>query len=239
MGSTRLPGKVLLPLDREYNLQHVINRAERCTMLDSVVVATSDRSRDDILQKLGEELDWTVFRGSEEDLLERYYRAARQYGGDVIVRITADCPLLSWRFVDAAVEELISENRNYVAASMTRTFPRGITAEVFDVESFDTVRDRVQKPYQREHVTPYYRENPDQFDLRNILSDEVFDRDDLINRTDLRLTLDEAEDYLLLRKIYNAAEYDKLLPLEEAITLVDDKGWDVLNQSVQQKSVRS
>jgi spore coat polysaccharide biosynthesis protein SpsF len=112
-----------------------------------------------------------------------------------------------------------------------------LTTEAFTFESFKEVEEASDERHHREHVTPYYRENPDEFDLYNVTSDEVFEEEFLHDRTDLRLTLDEADDYELLRRIYEGVEYDGIIDVTDAVRYVDEKRLSEINQHVEQKKV--
>ena len=112
-----------------------------------------------------------------------------------------------------------------------------MTTEAFTFESFSEVEETSDEPHQREHVTPYYYENPGEFELYNVTSDEVFDEEFLHNRTDLRLTLDEADDYELLRRIYEGVEYNGTMEIPDAVRYVDEEGIGEINQHVKQKKV--
>jgi spore coat polysaccharide biosynthesis protein SpsF len=165
------------------------------------------------------------------------FDAATAYGADTIVRITSDCPLIDPETIDIIVPRIHNENTEYASNTIRRTFPRGLDVEAFSYESFERVVSAATTRPEREHVTPYYRENPDEFDVVNIPSDEVFDDEQYFDRTDLRLTLDEAADYLLLRRIYDELEYTDIIPIREAIEYVDSEGLAELNESVRQKKI--
>jgi spore coat polysaccharide biosynthesis protein SpsF len=109
--------------------------------------------------------------------------------------------------------------------------------EAFTFDSFGEVEAVSDQPHQREHVTPYYYENPDTFELCNVRSDDVFDTESLHNRTDLRLTLDEADDYELLRRVYSEIEYDTIVDLAEAVNYIDEEELMKINQDIEQKNI--
>lgn len=237
MGSSRLPGKVMLPLDCQHALQHVCKRARAAETIDQVVVATTDKGRDDVIARFSDRWGFAPFRGKEDDVLGRIYQTALREEADIVVRITGDCPLLSHRYVDYAVRKLRNDDLDYVSCSFDITFPRGITAEAFTFESFQRVQREAADQQEREHVTVYYRENPDSFDVSNIVSTEVFDDPILHGRTDLRLTLDEAADYDLLKRVFDGVESDGLITLKDAVAYVDENDLGDINETVQQKQV--
>lgn len=237
MGSSRLPGKVLLPLDREHVLTHVVRRVDRADAVDETVVATSTEQSDDIVEWFGREHDVPVHRGSESDVSERMYEAARKHDADNVVRVTGDCPLIHPDTIDAVVSALQGDEVDYASNTISRTFPRGLDVEAFTMESFEQVRREGSQKRHREHVTPYYRENPDVFELTNVTSDTVFDDPRFEERADLRLTLDEADDYRVIREIYENLSYDAIVPIRDAIRYVDRHDLMEMNRSVSQKEL--
>lgn len=235
MGSTRLPGKVKLPLGNKHVLERVVERLEKSENVDEVVVATSTGKQDDIIEKIMSE-KVKVHRGSEEDVLGRMFEAAEKSDADTVVRITGDCPLLSPEVVDKVVEKLHEEDADYAANIIERTFPRGFDVEAFTFYSFRKVEEKSDQKHQREHVTPLYRES-DKFEKANVESSEVFDREKLINRTDLRLTLDEADDYLLLRKLFKELEDGELFNEQKIVRKLEEENLHEINREIEQKEV--
>lgn len=236
MGSTRLPGKVMLPLAADHAIKHVIRRVKSANSVANTMVATSNQTADDILAKYGSRLGANVFRGSESDVLGRLYDAARVSDADVVVRITGDCPLIDPGTIDTVVREVTEGSAQYAANIFERTFPRGLDVEAFTFQSFERVHEEASKPHHREHVTPYYRERPDTFTIKSVTSEDAFNEPQFQNRSDLRLTLDEADDYELLRQIYDNVPFDDILPIQEAIRYVDQNCLIDLNANVEQKS---
>ncbi|GAA0547391.1 hypothetical protein GCM10008994_22820 [Halorubrum ejinorense] len=164
------------------------------------------------------------------------YDAARTANADVIVRITGDCPLIDPGTIDAVVRPIQDGATQYAANIFERTFPRGLDVEAFTFESFERVANETTEPHHREHVTPYYREESERFKTASITSDTVFNDSQFQDRDDLRLTLDEAADYEVLRRIYDHVPYDDILPIRNAIRYVDENDLMELNASVEQKS---
>jgi spore coat polysaccharide biosynthesis protein SpsF len=236
-GSSRLPGKVMFPLGGEPVLSHVIKRVNAASEVDKTIVATSIQKQDNVIAQYTPSFGADVHRGSESNVLSRFYEVVRQVNPQIIVRITADCPLISPQFLDYSISQVQSSDVDYTSASLNRTFPRGVTAETFTAESFKTVYDESTQLRHQEHVTPYYRENPDKFNLLNIESVNLFDEEWLRNRTDLRLTLDEADDYRLLETVYREVKFEGILSLPEAIRYIDENDLSEINQGVEQKSI--
>ena len=237
-GSTRLPGKVMYPLDGQQTIAHVVDRVRSANEVDETLVATSTEPSDDVLEEYVPRFGAEVLRGSESNVLSRFERAVEQYDPDVVVRVTGDCPLVSPRFIDAIVDRIRTDDIDYVCAGLDRTFPRGVTCEAFTADSFDRVTKAAREPRHREHVTPYYREHPEEFELYNFRSSALFDEEWLQNRTDLRLTLDEADDYHLLETVYREIDYKGILDVRDAIRYIDENGLATINQDVEQKSVK-
>jgi spore coat polysaccharide biosynthesis protein SpsF len=236
VGSTRLPGKVMYPLNGRHVLEHVVARTESATLIDEVIVATSTEQQDDVIADRISHFVTDVFRGSESDVLGRMYDAARAADADVIVRITGDCPLIDPETIDAVVQPIQDGATQYAANIFERTFPRGLDVEAFTFKSFERVSNEATEPHHREHVTPYYREELGRFKTASITSDAVFDDSQFQDRDDLRLTLDEAADYEVLHRIYDRVPFDDILPTRNAIHYTDENELMELNASVEQKS---
>lgn len=236
MGSTRLPGKMMLPLRNEHVLTHDVRRISAAGKVDAVCVATSTNLADDIIARYAKRAGAEVFRGSESDVLDRVFKAAKETNADVVVRITGDCPLVDPKTIDAVIDPVADDQVDYAANIFERTFPRGLDVEAFTFESFREVHREATEPHHREHVTPYYREE-EHFATKSITSEDVFDDRNLQNRGDLRLTLDEADDYEVLRTIYENVQFEDIISIDDVIQYVDDEDLMELNTEVNQKSV--
>jgi spore coat polysaccharide biosynthesis protein SpsF len=225
----------MLPLDGSHVLTHDVKRVRNADAVDEVIVATSTKTADDIVARYADRAGATVFRGSEDDVLDRMFSAATAANAETVVRITGDCPLIDPDVIDVMVNCLDTEDLDYCSNTFERTFPRGLDAEVFTYESFEYVYENAKEPHHREHVTPYYRENDDQFKLVSVTSEEIFDEPWMQDRDDLRLTLDEVDDYELLREVYDQVEYGDILPIQDAVSVIDDQDLQKLNADVRQK----
>jgi spore coat polysaccharide biosynthesis protein SpsF len=235
MSSTRLPGKVMLPLADRHVLTQDVSRVS-ASGVDEVVVATSDLKADDIVARYAERAGATVFRGSESDVLGRMYGAATRSGADIVVRITADCPLISPTVIDGVVDRLVETGADYCSNTLDRSFPRGLDTEAVTFESFERVAEEATESSHREHVMPYYHANTERFERVNLSSEEVFDEPWMQNRDDLRLTLDEADDYEVLREVYDNVPSDGLIDIRDAVEYVDENDLMSLNAGVEQKA---
>jgi spore coat polysaccharide biosynthesis protein SpsF len=203
MGSTRLPGKMMLSLGCKETITRVIERVTDTETIDGVVVATTMKKPDSLLADWARHAGASVYRGSESDVLQRMVNAAAQYEADIIVRIAGDCPAVSPVIIDHAVSIFKQKDTDYVSNKLERTFPLGLDVEVFTMDSFAHVENVANQPKEREHVTVYYQEHPDEFSLHNFSSTELFDRKQYQDRTDIELVLDEPEDYILLNTIFS------------------------------------
>jgi spore coat polysaccharide biosynthesis protein SpsF len=205
------------------------------TSIDAVVIATSIKTADDAIEQFGIEHDVSIHRGSENNVQQRLFDAATAHDADILVRITADCPLIDPSTIDAVVSRAQKENVAYATNVFQRTFPRGLDVEAFSYESFEHVVSASTTQFEREHVTPYYRDNADEFEVENVASDAVFSGSQYVDRSDIRITLDEAADYRLLGRIYDEIEYTDTIPIREAIEYIDAEDLTELNADVEQK----
>jgi spore coat polysaccharide biosynthesis protein SpsF len=197
MGSTRLPGKVLLDLAGQPMLVRDIERIRRAKKIDDIVIATTTNPTDDKIISLCIENEWNYFRGSEDDVLDRYYRAAREYHVKTIVRITSDCPLIEPTIVDRIIEKFFALEPNIDYASNIfplRTFPRGLDTEVMSFSVLERCWKEETNSAYREHVTPYIHRHPDKFRIS-----EVNNERDL---SSLRWTVDTPEDFDFVSHVY-------------------------------------
>lgn len=196
MGSTRLPGKMLLPLfDGKGALQLMLERVRVATTLDRVVIATTDLDEDAPIAELCTRLGFDVFRGHPTDVLDRYYQCAMEHARDeVLVRLTGDCPLHDAAVIDRVVAFFRSGGYDYASNTHPPTYPDGLDTEVF---TFDALREAWEKGTfrsDREHVTYYIYNHPQDFRLGNLENNR--------DLSSLRWTLDEPADLEFMRKVY-------------------------------------
>jgi spore coat polysaccharide biosynthesis protein SpsF len=207
LGSTRLPRKVLEPIAGRSMLDWVVSRARAVERVTQVVVATT--AADHEIAAQSERLGVECVRGSEHDVLDRYAQAARASSADVVVRITADCPLLDPDVSSLVVRRFLSEQPDYASNGLVGSFPRGLDTEVFTREALEIAQREATRPYEREHVTPFLWQQPDRFRLLSIA--------DTADHSDLRLTVDTADDLALVRAIHErlgaAPSYPEILAL--------------------------
>lgn len=199
MGATRLPGKVLRSLCGQSVLGHVAARVRVARRLDEVVVATSGAARDDAVAVEGARLGVSCFRGSEEDVLARYYGAAEASGAQAVVRATADCPLFDGSLLDRMLAVFGEANRDgttvdYLSNVLRRTYPRGLDVEIFTFAALERAHHEATQPFEREHVTPYFYQHPDRFRLRSF--------EGTVDLSGHRWTLDTPEDWAFTEAVY-------------------------------------
>jgi spore coat polysaccharide biosynthesis protein SpsF len=201
MGATRLPGKVLRPLGDRSVLSHVIGRVTMASRLDSVMVATTDQAGDDAVAAECARLKVACFRGSEHDVLARYYGAAWEAHAQIVVRVTADCPLYDGTLLDRMLAEFGRLNAtgvavDYMSNVIKRTFPRGLDTEIFTFAALERTHQEATQPHEREHVTPFLYQHPELFCLHSFTNN--------VDLSDRRWTLDTPEDWRFIEAVYKA-----------------------------------
>lgn len=194
MGGTRLPGKVLKDIGGRTMLARVVRRARRATLVDKVVVATTCCLSAAAIVTECEQLGVRVFRGSELDVLDRYYWAAREYGAETIVRITADCPLIDPEIIDKVVGAFLEKKPDCAANTLTRAYPRGLGLSVMTMAALSRAWRETNKGYHRAHVTSYVHQHPNRFKLLAVVEDTDY--------SDHRWTVDTQEDLDFAREVY-------------------------------------
>jgi len=196
MGSTRLPNKVLLPLGKKTIIEQVVDRSMSTKTIDKVVVATTTQEKDDKLAELCKKKGYIYYRGSVNDVLDRYYQAAKKAGAKHVVRITGDCPLVDPEIIDYVIGQYLKKKVDYVSNSRpSTTYPDGLNVEVFSFKVLEKTWKEAKLQSEREHVTPYVWKNPKIFKLLEVKNDE-----DLSGH---RWTIDEKDDYKLLKNIFD------------------------------------
>ena len=196
MGSTRLPGKIMRSILGKTILIHDLERIKRMKTINGIVVATTILDEDDIIVDSVKNYDKTIgiYRGSQENVLERYYEAAMEFKTDIIVRITSDCPLIDPTISDLVVETFLENQCDYCCNNMPRTYPHGLDTEVFSFEALEKAWREAKATFEKEHVTEYIINNPDNFRLLNVSNDKILNN--------LRWTLDYLEDFTFIKEIY-------------------------------------
>jgi spore coat polysaccharide biosynthesis protein SpsF len=231
MGSSRLPGKVMLDLMGSTVLARVVQRLRRAKFTGELVIATTRNRVDDVIVSECDRIGVKVFRGEEEDVLDRYYGAARAFNADVIVRITSDCPLIEPEISDHTIRAFLERLPDYASNTLQRTFPRGMDTEIVTAQALMDAWKSAKQPYQRSHVTAYIYENPGLFDLLSVPGK--------VDHSWQRWTLDTPEDLRFIRAVYEHMDdpdnfnwLDVLSLLEQNPELLE------LNSHVTQKTLQ-
>ena len=202
MGSTRLPGKVLMEIAGKPMLWHVVERTKAAKTLDSVIVATTINPEDNAIEKLAQKEGWLLYRGSSEDVLDRYYRAAKKFDVDIIFRGSGDLPLIDPVIIDTCVKKLLKGKYDYISNFFNEEedksyFPRGLDIRVFSFKALEKANRNADLSYEREHVAPYIWKNKNnEFRIGDPV--EAMPK----YHGDYRLTVDYPEDFKLIEKIY-------------------------------------
>jgi spore coat polysaccharide biosynthesis protein SpsF len=211
MSSSRLPGKVLLPLAGKPVLAHVVQRTHACRNVDEVVVATSTDPSDDAISAWCQENKVRCFRGSLHDVLDRYYQAAKLHEAQAIVRITADCPALDTETVDEVIEGFL--NGEFAFYGLSGEFPDGLDCTVFSFRAIEKAWHEAKLPSEREHVGPYIEKNPQLFKSGRLVKYHGLSH--------MRWTLDEPRDYDFLSKVFDQLDNQKaLFTVEDVLRLL-------------------
>ncbi len=208
MSSTRLPGKVLAEVAGRPMLWHVVNRVSRARWIKRVIVATSENPADDSIARFCAQEGIACSRGSETDVLDRYYQAAREYSADVVVRITADCPLIDPVVVDRVVQSFFDKGCDYISNALHYTYPDGLDTEVFSFAALRQAWQEATRASEREHVTPYLRAG--KFRIANVENDVKISRP-------LRWTVDEPSDLDFVRRVFAAFSGKKDFGMEDVL----------------------
>ena len=231
MTSTRLPGKVLKTVLNKPLLEYQLERLREVKLADEVIIATTINSSDQPIIDLCDCLSIPFYRGSEEDVLSRYYEAAMQFQADTIVRITSDCPLIDPEIIDRVIDYYQQNHPNfdYVSNCLGRTYPRGMDTEVFSFKSLDEAFNQATAQGDREHVTPFiYR----QFDRYNLGQVNYFQ-----NHSEHRWTIDTLEDFELIKIIIESLYPSKpKFSLQDCLDLSSQNSeWRMINKYIEQK----
>ncbi|MEM5773686.1 MAG: glycosyltransferase family protein [Anaerolineaceae bacterium] len=197
MGSSRLPGKVLMDIAGKPMLQWVVDRVRLAKTIDEVVVATTDAPADEQIVEYCVRQGIAVTRGSQQDVLDRYYQAALKFKADVVVRVTADCPVIDPQVIDHTIKRFLEEKVDFAANRLPppwkRTYPIGLDTEVCTFAGLQRAWNEATEPFEREHVMPYFYDQEGRFRILLVNHDPDYGH--------LRWTVDTAQDLELVQKI--------------------------------------
>lgn len=217
MGSRRLPGKSMANLAGKPLLWHVLQRVKRSKQLDEIVLATTTKLEDDVLTQIARECGVSVFRGSENDLVDRYYQAARKFKADIVVRICADNPCLEPAEIDRIIEHHKRGESDFSSNTYNidgNGYPDGLGAEVFDFDTLEELWRVTKDPKHREHVHSYFYDNRDKYVIGTVPCPQEF------RRPELKLDVNTEEELKFIRAIY---EY--LYPRKKDFHITDIINW--------------
>jgi glutamate-1-semialdehyde aminotransferase/spore coat polysaccharide biosynthesis protein SpsF (cytidylyltransferase family)/predicted dehydrogenase len=225
MGSTRLPGKSMAEIEKRPMLWHVVQRVKRATLVDRVVVATSTSPADDAIENMCRENGVPCYRGSESDVLDRFYVAAHAEKASQVVRITADCPLIDPEVIDRVVRRFQRGDLDYASNAMVRNYPDGLDTEIFSFSALERAWHEATKTSEREHVTPYLRS--EKFRVANVENGST----SLYQR--YRWTVDEAEDLEFIRAVYKAFRGKDNFGMKDVLELIEKTpGLEKMNSEI-------
>ena len=223
MGSTRLPGKVMMRIREKPLLHYVINQVNQSKKLDNVIIATTTLAEDTQIVNYVNSLQENSFRGDAENVLNRYYECAKEYNADIIVRITADCPLIDPQIIDKCISKFQNSDFDYLSNTIKKEndmwdyyhngFPIGIALEVFTFNALKKAKNEAKKPSEKEHVSPYIVNNSNLFKLGNIENDE--------NQSDIRLTVDHQIDFDLIQIIIEHFKEYEYFSMEQLVSFLN------------------
>jgi len=223
--STRLPEKVLLnlPYGSGVNvLQQVIRRLKASKHINQIIIATTTDDADNKIVNTAKKENVLFFRGSKDNVLERYYLAARENGLDIIVRITSDCPCIDPEIVDEVISTHLNKQSDYTSNTLIRTYPVGLDVEVINLKTLEKCYNNAKKDLEKEHVTLYVHNNLDKFKTENVSLKGT-------DKSQIRITLDTEEDYALLCSLFDYLyEIDEFFKYKDIIQLFEGKPWLIL-----------
>ena len=208
-GSTRFPNKVFALIDGKPLLWHVVNRLKYAKKIDDIIVATTVSGKDDKIEEWCKENNVHCFRGSEENVLNRYYSASEAFPSDYVVRITADDPFKEPKVIDAVITKLIEEGYDHVTNNLPPSFPEGLDCEAFKKSALDRSEKEAETSFEREHVTQYIYHHPEIFKIGNVSNGE--------NLSYLRWTVDKDVDFEMVKAVYAHRN-----PAKKGILLMDE-----------------
>ena len=210
--SERLPNKVLKEIENLPMICHIINRVKKAKNIDQIILATSNTDTDKILLDIAKKFKIIGFAGDEKDVLDRFYNAAITYAANPIVRITGDCPLVDPILLDKMVEFYQANDYDYMSNTIERTFPDGLDIEIFSSEILEISNKEAKWLSEREHVTPYILKNQNDFRVYNYKNKQ--------NLSNLRWCVDEEDDLIMIRKIFQEMRPNQFFSTDDALKII-------------------
>ena len=235
VGSTRLPGKILKEICGKTILHHEIDRLKKCKEIDEIVIATTDKEDDDKIVNEAKKLSVKYFRGSENDVLSRFYYAAKENNADIIVRVTSDCPCIDFEILDKMLiyfkDKYKEKQIDYLSNTINRTYPRGYDIEIFTFSALEKSYINAKKEYEREHVTPYIYDKTNNFLKLSFENTEDYSK--------YRVTLDTIEDFIVIKNIFENLYYkNPYFKLNDVVQYLNNNLHIVdINKHIEQKKL--
>ena len=214
MGSTRFPGKILENLDKKNTvLDFVIRQLQSSELLDKIIIATTVLKRDDIIEKISKDHGLDYFRGSENDVLDRYYQCAKKFSVDTIVRVSSDDPLIDPKILDKGIQIFNSKFFDVLTTNQPHTFPYGLDFEIINFSSLEKISKEAKLPSEREHVSTFFYTNEKDF--------QIFHYKYKKNVAHIRCSLDHSEDLIFLRELVSRIKNRPIL-LDDILSIVEN-----------------
>lgn len=235
VGSTRLPGKILKEICGKTILHHEIDRLKKCKEIDEIVIATTDKEDDDKIVNEAKKLSVKYFRGSENDVLSRFYYSAKENNADIIVRVTSDCPCIDFEILDKMLiyfkDKYKEKQVDYLSNTIKRTYPRGYDIEIFTFSALEKSYINAEKEYEREHVTPYIYDKTNNFLKLSFENKEDY--------SEYRVTLDTIEDFIVIKNIFENLYYkNPYFKLNDVVQYLNNNLHIVdINKHIEQKKL--
>lgn len=231
VGSTRFPNKIFSDISGKPLIYHVVNRLLKSSKIQEIVIATTQNPLDDTIETWSINNKIKCFRGDENDVLSRFYYAAKFYKAKIIIRITADDPFKDFLIIDNVINILISHKLSFVYNNNPPSFPEGLDTEVFTFDALEKAFRLSVDPFEREHVTQYFYRNPHEFPQKNICNN--------INLSNLRWTIDTVNDLEMVRKVYeNLFTENEIFLTNDILKLIKQKPEiQMINQDVQRSDM--
>jgi spore coat polysaccharide biosynthesis protein SpsF len=193
--SSRLPGKVILPLNDTPLLQVIVEQLQKSNYINKIILATTDSTSDDLLVDLAERIGLDIFRGSVNNVLNRFFICAKYHNSDVILRVTADDPIKDIAMIDSGIKKLIEDKLDYISNTIEPTYPEGLDFEVFSMGTLQKIHELSINPSDREHVTTYLKNNISMFNTVSMTTKSI-------THKDKKLSIDTIYDYIVMYKLF-------------------------------------
>ena len=215
-GSSRFPNKVFAEIDGKPLIWHVVDRLRYSELLDETIMATTTNTKDNESERWCDSNSVKLYRGSEEDVLNRYYMASKEYPSDIVVRITADDPFKEPKVIDRVIKKLIEEDLDLVTNNFPPSFPEGLDCEAFTFKTLSIMENEAKDGFEREHVTQFVYRNSERFKIGNVVSNQQL--------SSYRWTIDNTEDYDMVKMIYQKRENGRvgILLMDEILSILGE-----------------